>query len=272
VRSPALDLELEVLEGDAYIGPAIEQGTWEPHETALFRAHLEPGARVLDLGANIGWYAVLAVLAGCEVQAFEPVPPIAAICRRNVERAMRRAGGRGVVHVCAAGAARGRAEIVLAPANHGDNRVVEAGAAGPQDLAGAERLAIEIERVDERVQGPFRFLKVDTQGSEWLALQGAAAALAASPTLALLIEFWPYALRGASPEQLLGFLGSAGFVLGKATEAPYVMEPERVLRQALRREPLRGGLDLYGVRGDAPFHVLGTKARLHGMVRSLKEG
>ena len=61
-------------------------------------------------------------------------------------------------------------------------------------------------------------------------------------------------------------------MLGKATEAPYVMEPERVLRQALRREPLRGGLDLYGVRGDAPFHVLGTKARLHGMVRSLKEG
>ena len=49
-------------------------------------------------------------------------------------------------------------------------------------------------------------LKIDTQGSEWFALQGAKELLRQSPELAFLLEFWPYALRGASPEQLVAFL------------------------------------------------------------------
>jgi len=64
VRSPALPCEFEVLADDAVIGPAIAKGGWEDHETRLYRAHLRPGARALDLGANIGWFAVQGVLAG----------------------------------------------------------------------------------------------------------------------------------------------------------------------------------------------------------------
>jgi hypothetical protein len=94
--------------------------------------------------------------------------------------------------------------------------------------------------------------------------------LAASPRMALLMEFWPYALRGASAAQLLDFLVAAGFTLGKATEAPYPMSPARILAQVSRRDPVKGGIDLWGTRG-TPFHVLGLKARLHGFVRSLKE-
>ena len=125
--------------------------------------------------------------------------------------------------------------------------------------------------MDELVEGPVRFLKIDTQGSEWLALQGARRLLEASPDLGLLIEFWPYALRGARPEQLVALLFELGFTLGKATEAPYPMSSERILSQALGRDPVRGGLDLYGARGRAPFHALGAGARLHGWLRGLKE-
>ena len=75
--APGGPLEFEVLADDTIIGPAIENGGWEEHETALYRAHLEPGALVVDLGANVGWYSVRAILAGCEVHAFEPVPGIA---------------------------------------------------------------------------------------------------------------------------------------------------------------------------------------------------
>jgi hypothetical protein len=94
--------------------------------------------------------------------------------------------------------------------------------------------------------------------------------LASSPQLALLIEFWPYALRGAKPEQLLELLERQGFTLGKATAAPYPMDRARILRQALARDPVKGGLDLYGTRG-LPFHVLGLGARLHGAWRALRE-
>ncbi len=127
-----------------------------------------------------------------------------------------------------------------------------------------------MERVDDHAEGPIDLLKVDTQGSEWLALQGARRLLASSPQLALLIEFWPYALRGAEPQDLLAFLAHEGFKLGKATEAPYPMTADRILAQALARDPVKGGIDLYGTRGK-PFHVLGPKARLHGAWRGWRE-
>ena len=270
VRPHGLGIELEILEGDSIVGPSIERGGWEEHETRLFRAHLRPGSRVLDLGANVGWYSVLAILAGCEVHAFEPVPDIAAVCRRNLERAAKVGPGRAVLHEAAAGAFPGRARIALGRENFGDNRVLDAGAARPSDMGDGRTVEIRIERVDDVAPGPARVVKIDTQGSEWLALQGMKGVLDASPELALLIEFWPYALRGAAPEELLRFLASLRFTIGKATAAPYPMTVERILRQALRRDPVRGGLDLYATRG-VPFHVGGVGRRLRGFVRSLRE-
>ncbi len=270
LRPPGLGVEFDVLDDDAIIGPAIAKGSWADHETALFLAHLRPGDRVVDLGANVGWFAVRAILAGCEVHAFEPVPAIAELCERNVRRAEKVGQGRGFVHRAAAGADSGRAQIVLAAKNHGDNRVIDSGAAKPGDLRDAEAIDIEIVKVDDLVNGAVRFVKIDTQGSEWLALQGATKLFDASSEMALLMEFWPYALRGAKPEALLDWLFSRGFRLGKATEAPYPMTKERILAQTLSRDPVRGGIDLYGTRG-LPFHVLGAKSRLKSIWRSVKE-
>lgn len=271
VPVPALGIDFEILADDSIIGPAIASGSWEDHETALFRAHVAPGKRVLDLGANVGWFAVQAILAGAEVTAFEPVPAIAAVAERNIARANQRGPGSGKLLPFAAGDRAGTARIVLAAKNHGDNRVLDDSAEAPPDLAGSEEIEIRLERVDDHLQGSIDVLKVDTQGSEFLALTGARRLLDNSKNLALLIEFWPYALRGATPDQLLALLDELGFKLGKATAAPYPMTPQRLLRQALARDPVKGGLDLYGVRGDLPFHVQGCAARLRSIWRSLRE-
>jgi FkbM family methyltransferase len=270
VRPPGLGIEFEILADDAIVGPAIELGSWEEHETRLFRAHLTRGARVLDLGANVGWYSVLAILSGCEAYAFEPVPDIAEVCLRNLERAMRVGPGRAVLHTSAAGSAPGRARIALGRTNLGDNRVLDAGAARPADMGDGATVEVRIERIDDVAPGPARVIKIDTQGSEWLALQGMRKVLEASREVALFLEFWPYALRGTSPEELLVWLARQGFSIGKATAAPYPMPPGRILRQALARDPVRGGLDLYATRG-VPFHVGGVARRIRGFVRSLRE-
>ncbi len=269
MKSPALPCEFEVLADDSVIGPAIERGGWEDFETALFRAHLRPGSRALDLGANIGWFAVQGVLAGAHVDSFEPIPAIAAIARRNIARAQQHGTGSATVHECAAGAAQGQAVIHLSQRNRGDNRIAEG---TPADMRDAAPLTIRVERVDDCVatDKPYSMIKIDTQGSEWHALQGMQAVLASSPQCALLIEFWPYALRGAQPAELLAHLTQLGFQLGKATAAPYPMQNERILAQALARDPVKGGLDLYGVR-QRPFHVLGLAARLRGTWRALRE-
>lgn len=270
VRLPHLNLDFEVLADDAIIGPAIEKGSWADHETLLFRRHVEPGCRVVDLGANVGWFAVQAILAGAEVIAFEPVPGIADVAERNMQRAMQVGKGKGTLHRFAAGEARGTASIAIGAGNFGDNRVV----AGerPRDMGEGAMIDIAIAPVDEFVTGPVRFFKIDTQGSEWYALQGLKQALANSPNCALLLELWPYALRGCTPDQLLRFLAGQGFTLGKATEAPYPMSTERILRQATdpRRDPVKGGMDLYGVKG-RPFHVVSPMNRIKAWVRSLKE-
>lgn len=272
VKVPALGMDFEILADDTIIGPAIEKGSWEDHETALFRAHITPGCRVVDLGANIGWFAVQAILAGANVEAFEPVPFIAEVAERNIERANDLAAGRGrgVLHRFAAGAESGTARIALAPGNHGDNRVLDQDGDVPDDMQADAPIEIRVERVDDHVQGPARVLKIDTQGSEWLALQGARELLAASPELAMLLEFWPYALRGCEPRELLQLLVQEGFTLGKATAAPYPISVERLLAQASQGDPVKSGFDLYCVRR-LPFHVLGLGARLKGMARSLRE-
>lgn len=263
-------LAFEVLAADTIIGPAIERGVWEEHETRLFRAHLAPGARVVDLGANVGWFTVHAVLAGCEVHAFEPVPWIADVLERNARAAEEIGDGHATIHRAAAGSERGTAVIALANANFGDNRLLDASGDRPRDMGEGKQLEIAVERVDDLVDGRVRVLKIDTQGSEWHALQGARTLLANSTNVALLLEFWPYALRGATPEQLIAFLHERGFTLGKATAAPYPMNAERILRQARERDPVKGGLDLYGTRG-LPFHVGGTLDYARATWRSWRE-
>jgi len=52
VHPKGLDLDFEILAADTIIGPAIERGSWEDHESALFRAHLRPGARVAAATAS----------------------------------------------------------------------------------------------------------------------------------------------------------------------------------------------------------------------------
>jgi FkbM family methyltransferase len=269
-RVPGLAFEFEVLAGDSIIGPAIERGAWEEHETRLFRSHLVPGTAVLDLGANVGWFAVQAILAGCEVHAFEPVPSIADVAERNMARAIEVGPGHGTLHRCAAGDRKSKAVIALATKNFGDNRVLDSGSSRPADMGTGQEIEITIERVDDLVRGPVRVIKIDTQGSEWLALQGARKLFDASRDVALLLEFWPYALRGAKPEELLRFLSDQGFTIGKATAAPYPMSIERILRQAAARDPVKGGLDLYATRG-VPFHVGGLGRRVRSLVRSLRE-
>ncbi len=270
VHPPGLGFPFDVVEGDRILGPAIERGLWADHETRLFLAHVGPGSRVLDLGANVGWFAVQAVLQGAHVEAFEPVPFLANLCQTNLERAAAQGSGSFAVHRCAAGDRPGTAQIAVGAGNFGDNRVLDTGKARPADMGTGELLTIEIDRVDARVQGGFDFLKIDTQGSELLALRGLAANLRHSPRFALLMEFWPYALRGGTPAELLELLFGLGMLLGKATQAPYPMTRERILEQALARDPVKGGIDLYGVKG-RPFHVLGSAARLRALWRSWRE-
>jgi FkbM family methyltransferase len=63
-------------------------GTYEPSKQKLLSSAIKPGDVVYDLGANVGYYSLLAsVLAGPagEVFSFEPVPRNLKFLRRHLE-------------------------------------------------------------------------------------------------------------------------------------------------------------------------------------------
>jgi FkbM family methyltransferase len=62
-------------------------GDWEAGISAFVLETLEPGWTVLDIGANVGWYTVLAAVAvgeGGHVHAFEANPRMVSLLRRTL--------------------------------------------------------------------------------------------------------------------------------------------------------------------------------------------
>lgn len=75
---PARDVVSEVIES---------HGIWEPIETItmLDLFHRAPRNKFIDMGAQIGWYSVLARLAGLSVVAFEADFDVSEVLRRNLQ-------------------------------------------------------------------------------------------------------------------------------------------------------------------------------------------
>lgn len=147
----------------------ILNGTYEREQTALFEQLLRPGATVLDVGANVGYYTLLAsvlVGEGGRVHAFEPEPRNAGFLRDHV-----RINGRGNVTVQQA-AVSDRA---------GTARFDFGSGSGTGHLADAGAIEVRTLRLDdycaEHGLAPSA-LKIDVEGAEMSVLEGARETLA----------------------------------------------------------------------------------------------
>ena len=72
---------------DRYVSHGCLNDSWEPSESQYFTSRLRAGNVVLDIGANVGWFSLLAAKCIGEdgtVHAFEPQPQTAAMLRRTI--------------------------------------------------------------------------------------------------------------------------------------------------------------------------------------------
>lgn len=185
---------IAVFRDDRYISPAIAAGLlWEPLETAML-SRLLPAARwFLDVGANLGWYTVLAALTlprGAPIHAFEPEPDTLALLRRTLAQPAFRSVR---VYGVAASDRRGVATLYRSSVNRGDHRL------GSPPPDGGEEVAVPTWPVGELVYGSLRgpgIIKLDIQGHEPRALAGMRSLLSAreAPPL-LMVELWPSELQ-----------------------------------------------------------------------------
>jgi FkbM family methyltransferase len=139
-------------------------GEHEPEITALFRRLLTPGATVYDVGANAGYFSVLACeLGSAAVHAFEPNPRIRALLEHSA-----RLGGSAIEVVAAAcGEREGTAALRLSdPANTGMTSLADDG----------EGIAVALVTLDgyaERTGTQPDLVKIDVEGQEREVLAGA---------------------------------------------------------------------------------------------------
>jgi FkbM family methyltransferase len=210
------------------LGPA-----WEPCETEAFRAALRPGRAVLDVGANVGHYTLIAARtlgAGTPVAAFEPAPAPRAALEANLAL-----NGLSAVTVVAAACsdADGEAALHLDADNAGGHSLAAGNVVRPGGVLRVPAVTLDGWVARQALAAPIGLIKLDTQGAEPAILAGAQAVLRAHrPTL--LVEYWPYGLRraGSSAEALLAALGDLGYALTlihepSRTVAP--VTPERLL-------------------------------------------
>jgi FkbM family methyltransferase len=166
------------------VGDAIfREGCYEPESVQVFERLLHPGARVVDAGAHIGQYTLVASRAvgpGGEVHAFEPDPATARLLRANV--ALNRCGNVRVNEL-ALSDQDGTATLHLAAAtNIGGNSL------GVTDCSTDGCIEVRTRTLDAYLgSGPgIDLIKADVEGAEWLLLRGAQRVLArAAPHLIL---------------------------------------------------------------------------------------
>lgn len=196
---------------DQAMSPYIDVNRiWEPNQTHWFVRTVRPGDTVVDVGANVGYYTILAAkLAGPtgKVYAFEPDPTCVALLRKNVAL-------NGLTNVIieqkAVSNRPGKLKLFLSTENMGDHRTIDEG----------NRNFVEVDAVT--LDGYFagkvvNVVKIDVQGFEAIVFDGMADLDRRSNRLATFIEFWPYGYRragGPNADEMIASALARGYQIG----------------------------------------------------------
>jgi len=184
-------------------------GTFEPHCLAYLYKYATPGATVLDVGANIGLYTIeasRAVGASGHVIAIEAAPSHA----RSVESSIILNGSSNVTVVNVAVGSETGLAILSLPSN-GNMGMFTLG-----NVDGNESCTVPVKRIDDIMDelgiASVDFIKMDIEGSELRALNGAASLLKRHHP-PILIELNEIALNacGATSGDVKALLFSFGY-------------------------------------------------------------
>lgn len=187
-------------------------GLWEPNVTHWLQRQLAPGDTFIDVGANIGYFALLAsqgVGKSGRVIAIEASPSIFAALRANLDR--NRAGNVRAVQMAATRAA-GKLPIYRA-SEHNVGETTAVAVQGFELEAEVEADTLEA-IVTREVLRAARFVKIDIEGGELGVVESLRGLLADSPArLEFIVELHPELLAAQNhrAEDVLRIFADAGF-------------------------------------------------------------
>jgi FkbM family methyltransferase len=151
---------------DAAVTPGLRSGEYEPHLTAVFERYCTPGMTVVDVGANLGYYSLLAARLVGPSGHVVALEPNSENCRLFLS-SLRRSGLANVqVLPVAADVEKGWAYYSTHVGSNGG--LIEDG-----DLLTHPGVVVPTFRLDDLVAGTVGLLKMDVEGAEGRVVRGA---------------------------------------------------------------------------------------------------
>lgn len=173
------------------------RGPLEPGVSRLFSRLIRPGMTVVDIGAHIGWYTLLAarLLSGSgKVCSFEPSPETFRLLRANVQVNGFLETGLIQFSAMAVTDGSGCSNLGLCKGDSGHNSLF------PENAW--DTIAVETTSLDEALIGEPKvdIVKVDAEGAEPWILRGMRGIIRKNPQIRILMEFAPENLHRAGVE------------------------------------------------------------------------
>jgi FkbM family methyltransferase len=205
-------------------------GIWEPGLTRLMESYIKPGMTVVDIGANFGYFTLLAASrmhpAEGLVYAIEPNPRSFEILQKNV--ALNWLGKWVRSLQCALLDTPKEIELHSATSLLGSASFFVTSLEG-QDF---QPIPVTARTLDEIVAGPVDVIKMDAEGSEPFIFEGMKEVLKRSRRLKIVMEFNVPALRaaGVDPRAFLRKLRDLQFALWLVPEdgEPQALDEEKL--------------------------------------------
>jgi FkbM family methyltransferase len=174
---------------------------------AFIRSRLREGAVFVDVGANVGYYTLVASkLVGVvgRVYAIEPVPSTATLLRVNVKL---NGCSNVVVYEVAAWSTRGSLTLKILASMYGYASAVREGASVTVDASTLDDIL--------RDEASIHLIKIDVEGAELDVLKGAQSTLCRTRYMVLELS--------RSAREVLRMLLDAGFACKRARFATYIL-------------------------------------------------
>jgi FkbM family methyltransferase len=199
-------------EEEARVAPieVMNFGRYEPEETHVMDLLASGARQILDVGANIGWYAVRFAKRNPEVRihAFEPMPVSYSYLQRNV--AANGLGAQVATYNYGLSETGGSFEFFIAPTGGTNASLLNvAGAADARRVVG---LTLTLDQWCENQQIKPDFIKCDVEGAELLVFRGGKEVLAREKPIvfAELLRKWAKPF-GYHPNDMLKFFHELGY-------------------------------------------------------------
>lgn len=227
----------------------LDGGVFEPFETELIRKLLVRNMTVLNIGANIGYYTLIAasrVGPNGKVYAFEPEPQNYKLLVKNVEEN----GYKNVVAVqVAVSDKQGTKKLFLDKLNLGAHSLAEKNIRVKDKFVEIETNSLDnlLKKYGKEFSGADLMI-IDTEGSEGLVLDGAKGILR-SGKLKIVMEFWPYALAnmGTDAPGLLRKMENLGFnikFIDESNKCVSSLPAEKIIAMCMRLKNGKGSVNL----------------------------